>query len=64
MQFSDNVYTKKAVLPVGNQVSVQLSQSALEYLHFAGALEGLGGGTGTEGVQYYHFAAGGVSLGV
>lgn len=63
MQFSDNL-PKQAVLPVGNQVSVQPSQSALENLNFAGAVENLGVGTGTEGVQGYHFAAGGILLGV
>lgn len=40
------------------------SQSALEYLSFAGAAEGLGVGTGTEGVQCYNFAASGGSLDV
>lgn len=38
---------------------MQPSQSALEYVHFAGPVESLGVGTGkdTEGVQGYNFAA-------
>lgn len=40
---------------------MQEIQFALEYLNFAGTVEGLGVSTGTEGVQGYNFAAGGVS---
>lgn len=42
---------------------MQPSQSAQEYLNFAGAVEGLGVGIGTGEVQGYHFAAAGVLLG-